>query len=140
MKRVVKMNRVVLSGRLTKDIEIKMTPTGTKVGNFGIAVNRKKQQVKEQKVDFFNCVCFNKTAEFLEQWSGKGLRVEIDGRVQTRSWNEDTGKKRTVTEILVEQVEPIDWKKEQTHEVNQPSYNDVSYNDSSYDNYGDMSI
>ena len=122
------MNRVILSGRLTKDIEIKLTPKGTKVGNFGIAVNRKKQAGEEvPKTDFFNCVCFNKTAEFLEQWSGKGLRVEIEGRVQNRSWqDQDTGQKRTVTEILVEQVEPIDWKKE-TQEVTQPSYNEPSY-------------
>ena len=132
------MNRVILSGRLTKDIEIKLTPAGTKVGNFSIAVNRKKQAGEEvPKTDFFNCVCFNKTAEFLEQWSGKGLRIEIEGRVQTRSWqDQETGQKRTVTEILVEQVEPIDWKKE-TQEVTQPSYNDSSYNEPSYD-FGDM--
>ena len=126
------MNRVILSGRLTKDIEIKLTPAGTKVGNFGIAVNRKKRTGEEQEVDFFNCVCFNKTAEFLEKWSGKGLRVEIEGRAQIRSWqDQETGQKRTVTEILVEQVEPIDWKKE-TQEVTQPSYNDTSYNNSNY--------
>ena len=127
------MNRVVLSGRLTKDIEIKLTPTGTKVGNFGIAVNRKKRTGEEQETDFFNCVCFNKTAEFLKQWSGKGLRIEIEGRVQNRSWqDQDTGQKRTVTEILVEQVEPIDWKKE-TQEVTQSSYDNSSYNEPSYD-------
>lgn len=113
------MNRVVLSGRLTKDIEMRMTPTGTKVGNFGIAVNRKKRTGEEQEVDFFNCVCFNRTAEFLEQWSGKGLRVEVEGRVQTRLWEDGQGQKHRVTEILVEQVEPIDWKKEQTQEVTQ---------------------
>lgn len=131
------MNRVVLSGRLTKDIEIKFTPTGTKVGNFSVAVNRKKRTGEEQETDFFNCICFNKTAEFLEQWSGKGLRVEIDGRVQNRSWqDQETGQKRTVTEILVEQVEPIDWKKE-TQEETQPSYNDSNYNEPSYD-VGDL--
>ena len=131
------MNRVVLSGRLTKDIEIKLTPTGTKVGNFGIAVNRKKRTGEEQETDFFNCVCFNKTAEFLKQWSGKGLRIEIEGRVQNRSWqDQDTGQKRTVTEILVEQVEPIDWKKE-TQEVTQSSYDNSSYNEPSYD-VGDL--
>lgn len=132
------MNRVILSGRLTKDIEIKLTPTGTKVGNFGIAVNRKKRgAVGEQEVDFFNCVCFNRTAEFLEQWSGKGLRVEIEGRVQTRSWqDQETGQKRTVTEILVEQVEPIDWKKE-TQETTQSSNDYASYNEPSYD-VGDL--
>lgn len=116
------MNRVVLSGRLTKDIEMRMTPTGTKVGNFGIAVNRKKRTGEEQEVDFFNCVCFNRTAEFLEQWSGKGLRVEVEGRVQTRLWEDGQGQKHRVTEILVEQVEPIDWKKEQTQEVTEPNY------------------
>lgn len=128
------MNKVILSGRMTKDIEIKLTPTGTKIGNFSIAVNRKKRgAVGEQETDFFNCVCFNKTAEFLEQWSGKGLRVEIEGRVQNRSWqDQETGQKRTVTEILVEQVEPIDWKKE-TQEVTQPSYDNSSYNEPSID-------
>lgn len=131
------MNRVILSGRLTKDIEIKLTQTGTKVGNFSVAVNRKKQAGEEvPKTDFFNCVCFNKTAEFLEQWSGKGLRVEIEGRVQNRSWQDQQGQNRTVTEILVEQVEPIDWKKE-TQEETQPSYNDSSYNEPSYD-VGDL--
>lgn len=132
------MNKVILSGRLTKDIEIKLTPTGTKVGNFSIAVNRKKRgAVGEQEADFFNCVCFNKTVEFLEQWSGKGLRVEIEGRVQNRSWqDQETGQKRTVTEILVEQVEPIDWKKE-TQETTQPSNEYASYNEPSYD-VGDL--
>lgn len=131
------MNKVILSGRLTKDIEIKLTPTGTKIGNFSVAVNRKKRTGEEQETDFFNCLCFNKTAEFLEQWSGKGLRVEIDGRVQNRSWqDQETGQKRTVTEILVEQVEPIDWKKE-TQETTQSSNDYASYNEPSYD-FGDM--
>lgn len=97
------MNRTILMGRLTKDPEMRYTPNGVAVTNFTIAVDRKFS--KEKEADFINCVAWNKTAEFIAQYFTKGKQILLEGRIQVRSYETDSGEKRWVTEVVAEQVE-----------------------------------
>lgn len=98
------MNKVILLGRLSKDPELKATTGGTSVCSFTVACDRRFKKEGEQSADFINCVSFGKTAEFIERYFVKGNRIALDGRIQTRSW-EDNGNKRYATEVVVENVE-----------------------------------
>ena len=103
------MNTIIISGRTTADVTLKFTQSGTAVGTGSIAVDRRYSKDKEKETDFFNFVAWGKTAEFMSERVAKGNRVILQGRLQTRSYEAKDGTKRYVTEIVVEQVEPIDW-------------------------------
>ena len=100
------INRVVLVGNLTKDVDSRYTPQGVSVAQTGIAVNRyTKNESGDYDVDFFNLVAFRGTADYMSQYLKKGNRVAIEGRLQSRSWDDAaTGQKRTVYEIVVDNV------------------------------------
>ena len=102
------LNKVFLIGRLTKDPESKMLPSGTAVANFSIATNRyykDKSGEKQQEVDFHNISTFGKIAESAAQYLKKGNLVLIEGRIRTRSWDDKEGKKRYTTEIIAQKVQ-----------------------------------
>lgn len=99
------INKVLLYGNLTKDPEVKALPSGIKVASFGLATNRTykdKNGVKQEKTDFHNVVVFGKQAELIEQYMKKGNPLYVDGRIETRSWDGQDGKKNYRTEIIVE--------------------------------------
>lgn len=99
------INNVVLTGRLTKDIELRRTTSGKTCTSFTLAVNRNKQET-----DFINCVAWDKLAELLEQYTHKGSQIGVEGRIQTRNYDDRNGKKVYVTEVLVNSIsflEPI---------------------------------
>lgn len=107
------MNKVTLIGRLTKDVELRKTQSGTAVANFTLAVNRKfTKQGEERQVDFLNIVAWGKTAEFCEKYFNKGLQVAVAGSIQTRNWTDAENNKRYATEIIAEEVYFADSKKE----------------------------
>lgn len=96
------MNTVQLVGRLTRDIELKFTASGTVTGSFNLAVNRNfTNQQGEREADFINCVIWRKAAENLANWTRKGSLIAIDGRLQTRSYDNKHGQKVYVTEVVV---------------------------------------
>lgn len=99
------MNKVMLIGRLTKDPDLRYTQSGTAVANFTLAVNRRYNPNGEQEADFINCVAWNKGAEFVAQYFYKGKQMALEGRLQVRSYDGDDGKRRWVTEVVVEQME-----------------------------------
>ena len=101
------MNRVILVGRLTKDLELRKTPNGNSVINFFVAVNRPfpNKQTGEREADFVNCVAWGKTAENTATFVGKGSMVGIEGRIQTRSYDNQQGQKVYVTEVLAESIQ-----------------------------------
>ena len=101
------MNLIIVSGRLVADTLLKYTQQGTAVATGSIAVDRRFS--KEKETDFFNFVVWGKTAEFMSERVAKGNRVILQGRLQARSYEAKDGTKRYVTEIVVEQVETIDW-------------------------------
>ncbi len=96
------MNITILSGRLTQDPELRYTQSNTPVATFCLAVDRRDEN---KTTDFFNCVAWQKTGELVSKYVSKGDKVTIRGRLQNRSWNDKEGNKRTVTEIIVDEVE-----------------------------------
>ena len=96
------MNKVILIGRLTKDPEIRYTQNNTPVCNFTLAVDRRFS--KDKQADFINCQAWQKTAEFITKYFGKGNLLAIVGRIQTRTWEDNEGKKRYITEVIVDEV------------------------------------
>jgi len=106
------INNVTLVGRLTKDPELRYTPNGIAVANFTLAVNRQfKSQSGESEADFINCVVWKKPAENLAQYMGKGGLIGVIGRVQTRSYDNQEGKRVYVTEIVAENIQFLESKK-----------------------------
>ena len=98
----VMLNNVILMGRLTKDIELRQTQTGTSVCSFTVAVD--SGYGDDKKTDFINSVAWKGTAEFLAKYFGKGQMVALVGRISTRTWNGEDGKKNYVTEVVAREV------------------------------------
>jgi single-strand DNA-binding protein len=100
------MNRVVLVGRLTKDPELRYTPGGAAVASFTLAVNRNfTNQQGERETDFINCVVWRRPAENVANFLKKGSLAGVDGRIQTRNYEGQDGKRVYVTEVLAESVQ-----------------------------------
>ncbi|EAF8342308.1 single-stranded DNA-binding protein [Listeria monocytogenes] len=103
------MNRVVLVGRLTKDPDLRYTPAGAAVATFTLAVNRAfTNQNGEREADFINCVVWRKPAENVANFLKKGSMAGVDGRVQTRNYEDNDGKRVFVTEVVAESVQFLD--------------------------------
>lgn len=101
------MNKVELLGRLTKDPDIRVTQSGTKVCQFTVAVNRHGQKDSAQQADFIQCVAWKQSAEFLGMYAHKGQQICIEGRIQTRNYDDKDGKRVYVTEVICERLELI---------------------------------
>ena len=102
------LNRVILIGNLTRDPELRFTPSGSPVAGFGLAVNRvytNKQGEKVENVDYFNIVVWAKLAELCAEYIHKGSPVAVEGRLQSRSWETEDGQKRSAVEIVAENVQ-----------------------------------
>ena len=102
------LNKIFLIGRLTRDPESKMLPSGTAVANFGLATNRyftDKSGDKQQEVEFHNISIFGKMAESAAQYLKKGSLVLVEGRIRTRSWNDKEGNKRYTTEVIAQKLQ-----------------------------------
>ena len=98
------MNKVILMGRLTKDVEIRQTPNNLSVARFTIAVNRRFAKDGGQQADFINCIAWRKTGEFISRYFQKGSMIAIVGSIQTRSWDGNDGKKQYATEVIVDEA------------------------------------
>lgn len=117
------MNTVQLVGRLTRDVELKFTASGTATGSFNLAVNRNfTNQQGEREADFINCVIWRKAAENLANWTRKGSLIAIDGRLQTRSYENKHGQKVYVTEVVVNNFDLLE-SKETTNNRAAQQYN-----------------
>ena len=123
------MNNVSLIGRLTKDTELRYTQGGTAVANFTLAVDRRFKSEGQPEADFINIVAWGKTAEFTANYFTKGMRVGVVGRIQTRSWEDNDGKRHYVTEVVADSVEFADGKKDGSGSSNGKKTKDESYDD-----------
>ena len=110
------MNKTILMGRLTKDPETRYTQTSnTQVTSFTLAVNRRfVKQGEERQADFINIVAWSKTAEFVSKYFKKGQQVGVIGRIQTRNYEDEEGKKHYITEVIAEEVYFAGSKKEES--------------------------
>ena len=121
------INNVVLTGRLTKDIELKTTREGTSVCNFSLAVEQSYGK-GEKKTNFINCQAWKTTAEILDKYCSKGSLIGIDGSIQTRSYDNQQGQRVYVTEVLANKITFLETKKQEN--TNSQGYsNDNSYFD-----------
>lgn len=123
------MNRVVLVGRLTKDPELRYTPNGVANATFTLAVNRAfANQQGEREADFIQCVVWKKPAENVAQFLKKGSLAGVDGRIQTRNYEGQDGKRVYVTEIVAESVQFLEPKNQQTGQSGASQAADQIYN------------
>lgn len=105
------MNKAILIGRLTRDPELRTTPTGRNVCQFSVAVNRTFTNANgEREADFINCVVWDKQAENLSKYQKKGNQIAVEGRIQTRNYDDKDGKRVYVTEILANNISFLDSK------------------------------
>lgn len=102
-------NKAIVIGNITRDPELKTTPSGTSVCTFSIATNRtwfdKNANTKKEEVEFHNIVAWGKTGELVHQYMKRGNQIMIEGRLQTRSWEGKDGKKNYRTEIVAENIQ-----------------------------------
>lgn len=106
------LNKVILCGRLTADVELKQTPNGLPVCSFALAINRKTAKDQQQKADFIKCVAWRQTAEFITRYFNKGSSLCVVGSIQARVWKNDEGYARESVEILVDEAMFVDSKSE----------------------------
>ncbi len=120
------MNKVILMGRLTKDVEIRYTQTNnTAVASFNLAVNRRfVKEGEERQSDFLNIVAWGKLGEFCSKYFKKGQQVGLIGRLQTRNWEDEQGQKHYVTEVVAEEAYFADSKRN-SEESNDPFSNNT---------------
>lgn len=109
------MNKVIIMGRLTKDPETRYAGE-TAIARFTIAVDRRYKKDGEQAADFPSCVAFGKTAEFIEKYFFKGMKIALEGHLQTGSYTDKDGVKHYTTDVIAEAVEFAESKKEETKE------------------------
>ena len=125
------LNRAVLIGRMTKDPELRRTGNGKAVATFNLAVNRNFKTGDGQEADFPSVVCWGKVAENTAQYCSKGSLVSVDGRLQTRIYENNNGDRVFVTEVVADSVQFLDTKRsntaqapQQKQEASQPTYDD----------------
>jgi single-strand binding protein len=99
------MNKVILMGRLTRDPEVRYTQSDKPlaIARYTLAVNKAYKKEDETEADFIPCVAFGKNGEFTERYFRKGQMVSVVGRLQVRNWEDDEGRKRVTTEVVVEE-------------------------------------
>lgn len=131
------INRVVLVGRLTRDVEVRKTQSGLSVASFTVACDRrfsKDAGQNQQQADFISCVAWRQTADFLGSYARKGAMVGVEGRIQTRSYDDRDGKKVYVTEVVCDSVQLLESKSQsQARTSTGSSYQSGSSYDNSYD-------
>ncbi len=98
------MNKVILIGRLTRDVETRYSGE-TAIARYTLAVDRKYKKDGEQTADFINCVAFGKSGEFAEKYLHKGMKIAVTGRIQTGSYDDKDGKKVYTTDVVIEEHE-----------------------------------
>ncbi|HEL9092640.1 TPA: single-stranded DNA-binding protein [Listeria monocytogenes] len=123
------MNRIVLVGRLTKDPDLRYTPAGAAVATFTLAVNRAfTNQNREREADFIQCVVWRKPAENVANFLKKGSMAGVDGRIQTRNYEDSDGKRVFVTEVVAESVQFLEPKNNNAEGVTSNNYqNEANY-------------
>lgn len=122
------LNKVILAGRLTSDVELKQTPSGVSVCSFTLAINRKySKEGGQQQTDFIQCQAWRNTAEFIARYFKKGSALCISGSIQTRSWTDSNNQKRYATEVVADEAMFVDGKND-SQGTEAPSFNNEAPN------------
>ncbi len=121
------INRVVLVGNLTRDPELKMTPSGVNVATFSIAVSRQYKNANgEREADFINCVAWRGLAETLSRYCKKGSQIAVEGRMQTRNYDAQDGSKRYVTEVVADNIQFLNTRNSSGNGGNQNQFDNMT--------------
>lgn len=124
------LNKVILGGRLTADVELKQTTSGLSVCSFTLAVNRKTGKDKQPQTDFINCIAWRQTAEFISRYFQKGSSLCIAGSIQTRSWTDNNNQKRYATEVIVDEAMFVDSKSDNAPtQPSEPQFEEIAGDD-----------
>ena len=138
------INNVVLVGRMTRDAELRYTPSNQAVATFTLAVNRNfKNQAGEREADFINCVIWRQQAENVANWAKKGALIGVTGRIQTRSYDNQQGQRVYVTEVIADSFQLLESRNSQNQQQSVPDFKsvpDFSRNDSPFGNTNPMDI
>lgn len=127
------INRAVIVGRLTKDVEVRKTTSGLSVASFTVACDRnRRSQDNTQQADFINCVAWRQSADFLGQYARKGAMVGVEGRIQTRSYQNNQGVTVYVTEIVADNVQLLETRAQSEARAQNNSYQNNNYQQPSY--------
>lgn len=102
------MNKALLVGRFTRDPEVRYSDGGTSIARFTLAVDRRFKQEGGQQADFISCIAFGKTADFIEKYFKQGMRIGLEGRIQTGSYTNKDGVKVYTTDVVAENVEFVE--------------------------------
>ncbi|KRO16482.1 single-stranded DNA-binding protein [Lacticaseibacillus saniviri] len=122
------INRVVLVGRLTRDVDLRYTQGGAAVGSFTIAVNRQfTNQQGEREADFINCVIWRKSAENFSNFTRKGSLVGVEGRIQTRNYENQQGQRVYVTEVVVDNFSLLESRSTTEARPSEPANNNQNF-------------
>lgn len=119
-------NLVVLTGRLTADAELKYTTNNIPVVSFDIAVSRRYKAGEEHQTDFIKIVAWRNTAEFVSKYFHKGDMIGIEGSIQTRKYQDDNGKTRTIFEVVASNAQFVEGKREHSEAVPTPNFSQNS--------------
>ena len=130
-------NLVVLTGRLTADPELKTTPSGVPVTTFSIAVNRNYRAGEEQQTDFINIVAWRQRAEFITKYFSKGSLIGIEGSIQTRRYQDKNGNNRTIFEVVANNVQFVESKRDSAPAVEGASFSNADVDEFSEIGGGD---
>lgn len=115
------LNKVVIMGRITRDLEKRVTPSGISVMNFTLAVDRDFQkQGEEKQTDFVPCTAFRHNADFLEKWSGKGRMIVVEGKLQIDKYTDKDGNNRTAPNVVADNVYFADSKRSDDGQQSKP--------------------
>lgn len=112
------INRVVLVGRMTKDPVLRKTASGTSVVSFTVACDRRVKTEGQPTADFINTVAWNKTADIVAQYTHKGSLIGVEGRIQTRSYDDQSGKRVYITEVVADSVQFLESKNASSNSAN----------------------
>ena len=128
-------NLVVLTGRLTADPELKTTPSGVSVTTFSIAVSRRYKAGEETQADFINIVAWRQTAEFITKYLKKGSMIGIEGSIQTRRYVDKEGKNRTVFEVIANNAQFVESKRDSAPGIDTPVGAPASFSNASVNEF-----
>lgn len=110
------LNKTILIGRLTRDLELRKTNEGKSVLNFSVAVNR---QYNKEQTDFINCIAWEQTADFMSNYLKKGALISVEGRIQTGSYEGTDGKKVYTTDVIAERVQALESRSQREGQTNE---------------------
>ncbi|ADU22959.1 single-stranded DNA-binding protein [Ruminococcus albus] len=134
------LNRVILMGRITQDLEVRQTPNGVSALTFNVAVDRNfKDQSGQYQSDFITCVAWRQTAEFIGKYFGKGRLIALEGTLRSRTYEDKNGTKHYVTEVYVENASFTGEKAQQGGGNYSQNYGNGGFNNGGYGNNGGYS-